>query len=132
NVTTVCEGTNVSATVTAGTGGDGCTDTYQYSNDGGTSWHSYTPGDPISTTAGNTVTVQTQRGGCTAGSGCTATGWVTIATWNVNTQPPAPPLLVKSPNITTVCEGTNVSATVTAGTGGDGCTDTYQYSNDGG
>ena len=49
----------------------------------------------------------------------------------VNQQPVGPTLNTKTPNLGTVCDGTLVSATFNAGSGGVGCTDAYQYRFDG-
>jgi len=128
---TVCAGHYLSATITAGTGGTGCTDEYQFSTNSGGSYSAYTPGTPISTggLAGQTVIIQTRRV-CT-GDGCDGPGetFATIASWTVVADPTAPTLNVATPaNGSTVCAGQDVSATITAGTGGTGCTDEYQFS----
>ena len=131
NLAAVCDGQLVSATFTAGSGGTGCTDVFQYRFDGG-SWNSYTPGNNLNTAGHTSVEIQGQRSGCTVGAGCTGTAWVTLATWNVNPQPVGPTLNAKTPNLATVCDGQLVSATFTAGSGGTGCTDVFQYRFDGG
>lgn len=132
DLTTVCEGQSVSATFYVGTYGYGCTNSYQFSTDNGVNWNPYTPFAPISTTGATVVLIQGKRDNCTTGAGCTGTSFVTLASWTVVAQPSAPTLLAKSPNLTTVCEGQSVSATFTAGTGGFGCSDSYQYSTDNG
>ena len=131
NLVTVCSGQLVNATFTAGSGGVGCTDAYQYRFDAAGVWTAYTPGTDLNTTGHTSVDIQGQRTGCTAGSGCTGTAWVTLATWNINPQPTGPTLLLKTPNLVTVCDGQTVNATFTAGSGGVGCTDGYQYRFDG-
>jgi autotransporter-associated beta strand protein len=82
NTASVCDGTNVNATITAGTGGVGCSDSYQYRLDGG-AWLAYTSGNNIVTTGHTIVDIQGQRAGCNAGSGCTGTPWITLASWTV-------------------------------------------------
>jgi hypothetical protein len=89
------------------------------------------PVTDLNTTGHTSVDIQGQRAGCTATSGCTGTAWVTLATWNVNPQPVGPTLLLETPNLVTVCDGQTVSATFTAGSGGVGCTDGFQYRFDG-
>lgn len=46
--------------------------------------------------------------------------------------PVGPTLLVKTPDVASVCAGTLVSATFNPGTGGLNCTDEFEYSYDGG
>lgn len=99
NTATVCEGTNVSATINAGTGGVGCSDTYEYSTNNGSSWLPYTPGNNISTTGATVVLIQAKRDGCTSGTGCTGTSFVQLASWTVQTAPvftacPSAPIVV--------------------------------------
>lgn len=128
NVTTVCEGQTVSATATAGSGGTGTiTDYLEYRTDAGSgysAWASYTAGTPIATTGLVSVEIQTYR--TATGSGCTSST-PTVASWTVVPQP-QPGTLAKTPNVTDVCDGDNVSAVFTAGTGGTGVvTDILQY-----
>ena len=85
NSAIVCQGTSVSATFTAGTGGISglTTDTYEYSTDGGTNWFPYTSGTGISTTSlvgPNIVQIRTQRNA--TGSGCGNSSYIT-ASWSV-------------------------------------------------
>jgi hypothetical protein len=133
NVTDICAGQAVNATINAGSGGaPGAADSYEVSIDGGTSWAAYTSGSSIATgsaTGSVQVRVSRSNGG---GTGCTATGPTVVATWTVSPQIVAPTLNVKTPNATNVCAGTDVNATITAGSGGVGATDTYEYSVDGG
>ncbi|MEZ5054402.1 MAG: hypothetical protein R2807_06520 [Chitinophagales bacterium] len=128
NVTTVCEGQTVSATATAGSGGTGTiTDYLEYRTDAGSgysTWASYTAGTPIATTGLVSVEIQTYR--TATGSGCTSST-PTVASWTEVPQP-QPGTLAKTPNVTDVCDGDNVSAVFTAGTGGTGVvTDILQY-----
>jgi hypothetical protein len=84
DVTSVCAGQNVSATFNAGSGGLGCSDDFEYSTNGGTSWTAYTPGANISTAslAGQTVMIHGRHNNCTANTGCTAT-YDLLASWTV-------------------------------------------------
>jgi gliding motility-associated-like protein len=127
NLVNVCSGQDVSATFNSGSGGVGCTDSFQFRFDNTGAWNSYTPGNNISTTGHTSVDIQGQRGGCTTGAGCAGTSWVTLASWNINPQPTGPALDIKIPNLTTVCSGQDVKATFSAGSGGVGCTDAFQY-----
>ncbi len=114
-----------------GSGGVGCSDSFQYSYDGSGIWNSYTPGNTIITTGHTRVDIRGQRTGCTAGAGCTGTAWATLASWDINPQPTGPTLDAKIPDLATICDGQPVSATFTAGTGGVGCSDAFEYSYDG-
>jgi hypothetical protein len=133
NLASVCVGQNVSATFNAGSGGLGCSDDFEYSTNGGTSWTAYTPGAAISTAslAGQTVMIHGRHNNCTANTGCTAT-YDLLASWTVVAQPVNPTLNVKSPNVAAVCPGQDVSATFNAGSGGLGCSDDFEYSTNGG
>jgi len=68
NTATVADGTPVSATFNAGSGGSGgCVDDYRYTTDGGATFLPYTPGSNISTTGitarNGAVTIEGERGG---------------------------------------------------------------------
>jgi len=130
-VAVVCEGTDVSATFTAGSGGVNCTDEFEYSYDGTGTWNSYSPGTNLSTTGHTLVEIRGRRSGCDAGTGCNASAWTTLASWTVVPQPTSPTLNAKNPDLPDVCSFTSVSATFNPGTGGTGCTDEYQYRYDG-
>ncbi len=65
---TICQGGTVSAIVTPGSAGTGCTEVYEYRLDGGT-WLPYTSGSSIGSTAANTITVRGVR--TCSGVGCT-------------------------------------------------------------
>ena len=54
-------------------------------------------------------------------------------TYNVNiaSPPVGPTLNTKTPNLAAVCTGQLVNATFNPGSGGVGCTDSYQYRFDG-
>ena len=65
---TICTGVNVSAALTAGTGGNGTVaDVLQYSLDSGT-WNNYTSGTNIPTAGHNPISIQTYR--TATGSNC--------------------------------------------------------------
>lgn len=116
---TVCQGSTVSATFTAGSGGNG-TDSYEYSLDNGSSWAAYTPGNNL-TVGTQTVLIRGKRNATVC-----ATSWTTLATWNVELTPVAAPL-TKQPNTDAVCSGETVRAAwINHGTGGNG-TYTYEY-----
>ncbi|HEV7782833.1 MAG TPA: PKD-like domain-containing protein, partial [Chitinophagaceae bacterium] len=83
----VADGTNVSATFNAGSGGSGCTDDYRYTTNGGVSYLPYTPGTNISTTglaaATGFVFIEGRRAGCATCSGT----YVVLASWLVTPLP---------------------------------------------
>ncbi|MBL0145729.1 MAG: hypothetical protein IPP48_08185 [Chitinophagaceae bacterium] len=85
---TVADGTPVSATFNAGSGGTGCADDFRYTTNNGASYLPYTPGSNISTTglaAGSgTVFIEGRRANCSAG--CQGT-YVVLASWVVTPLP---------------------------------------------
>ncbi len=86
----VADGTPVSATFNAGSGGTGCSDDYRYTTDGGTTYLPYTPGSNISTTglaAGSGfVFIEGRRANCSAG--CQGS-YTVLAAWRVSPLPAA-------------------------------------------
>jgi hypothetical protein len=112
NLTDVCEGVEVSATFTGGTGGVGCADVFRYSIDNGSNWSVYLPGDPVSTVNATVVIIQGKRDNCSAGSGCAGTAFVDLVEWGIIASPTA---TITSAN-TSICKGesTSISGTVTA------------------
>jgi gliding motility-associated-like protein len=124
----VCTGANVSAILTAGSGGAGVvTDSLLYSYDSG-SWQPYTSGISLATVGHTSVDIQTYR--TATGSGC-ATSGANFFSWIIAAQP-AHGTLHASPAPGGICEGAAVSATLTPGTGGAGTTlDVTQYQFDG-
>jgi len=131
----VCVDGIVKATFTDGSGGTGCTDEYQYSVNGGSTWTNYTPGSNITATTVGANAVQIRVRRSCSGLGCDGAGtiWAVKAQWTVVPDPTAPTLSVATPsNGNEVCVGGIVKATFTAGSGGTGCTDEYQYSVNGG
>ena len=117
----VCDGTDVSATFTAGSGGVTCADEYQYRLDGGP-WIIYIPSANISTTGHTIVEIQGRRSGCAVGEGCTGTAWVTLATWNVTAALTVTVTITASAD--PVCEGTSVTYTANVTNGG---TPTFEW-----
>ncbi len=128
NQATVCEGSNVSATLTAGSGGSGIDSTYSRTQAGGvwSTWTAYTNGSNISTTGKTDVEIRTKR----KGSKCSDGTWTTVS-WSVE-QTPVSGTLAKTPNQAAVCEGSNVSAALTAGSGGSSIDSTYSRTKAGG
>ena len=129
DVNSVCESVSVSAVITPGTGGAGCTDTYEYRTFDGltwTAWMPYVSATPISPIGIQQIEIQVYRGNCNVGSGCIPTAVNTVS-WNIS---PAiiPPVMARIPDVDALCQGNNVSAVVaTSGTGGAGCNDVYEY-----
>ena len=126
---TICTGGSTNLTVTMSGGASPYTVVY---TDGSTNFTemSYTSGSNISvsptTTTTYTLVSVADDGNCpgtTAGSAV-----VTVV------ADPVAPVIAKSPNTATVCEGATLTITVTtAGSGGTGsCTDEYRYSTNNG
>ncbi|HRZ76660.1 MAG TPA: hypothetical protein P5248_04785, partial [Bacteroidales bacterium] len=132
NLGTVCEGAEVTATINPGSGGVGCSDSLRYSLDNGAGWASYSSGDTLPTAGASVVIIQGRRADCTPGAGCTGTSWTSLAQWTVIAQPSGPVLSARMPDLDTLCQGTDVSATFAAGSGGVGCADQYRVSSDSG
>lgn len=126
NLESICDGAIVSATINAGSGGIDCSDILEYSLNSGSTWTPYTAGQNISTAGATAVIIRGSRGNCNTALGCDASDWATIAEWTVTNVEAA--TLSLTPNSTEVCVGENVSATLDMpGSGGDGCTDIFQY-----
>ncbi len=121
NVMNICEYDIVSASLIAGTGGNG-TDELQYRTNNGSwsAWAAYASASNISTSGLSGVEIRTRR----LASVCSASAYTTVS-WSVEATPAAG-TLTKTPNVMNVCENDIVSATITAGTGGNG-TDELQY-----
>ncbi|MBE0636996.1 MAG: choice-of-anchor D domain-containing protein [Bacteroidales bacterium] len=116
NVDTVCEGTLVSATLIPGSGGNN-NDILQSRIFDGTSWsewESYISGTPVPTEEITAIEIQTWRDAdlCSESS-------VVSSTWVIE-QTPTSGTITKIPDNATVCEGDLVSATFSAGSGGNG------------
>lgn len=116
--TDVCIGGSVSATITAGTGGAGCTDDYRVSTDGGSTWAAYTSGAGITVpnAAGSSIIVQGRRAN-SCGNGCdgTAVAYQNLATWSIIADPTSE-TAVSDP---TICFGstTNITSSAIGGNG---------------
>ena len=125
---TVCQGSNVSANVTvSGTGGVGCSDLLQYRVHNGTTfsaWATYVEGNQINTSGYTQVQIRGIHGSCISGAECPPVDTL-IYSWTVITGPVAP-TIAKNPNQNSVCYGVPLSGTITPGSGGSGCSDTYQ------
>jgi hypothetical protein len=115
----VCQGTAVSATLTPGSGGDG-TDELEYSTNGG-GWSAYTSGTDIPTAGLTSVDIRTRR----TATYCTDASYNSVS-WTIEATPVSG-TLTKLPNVVGVCEGELVSATLSAGSGGNGV-DELEYS----
>ncbi len=91
---TVADGTPVSATFNAGSGGTGCADDYRYTTDGGATYLAYTPGSNISTTgvaAGSGfVFIEGRRANCTS---LCQSPYQVLASWTVTPLPAGPTTL---------------------------------------
>jgi hypothetical protein len=81
NVASLCQGSSVSATLSAGSGGNGV-DELEYRTNNGSSWSSwiaYTSGSSISTNGLSNIEIRTRR----TASTCSSAGYNTV-TWSVN------------------------------------------------
>ncbi|RXR22438.1 hypothetical protein [Flavobacterium stagni] len=116
----VCDGTNVSVTATAGTGGIGTVmDELEVSLSGG-AFVAYTSGSPIATAGETAVTVRTRR--TATGPGCTTSSYNTVS-WTINPSLPASVIIATAS--TTVCDGELVEFTATPTHGG--ASPSYQW-----
>lgn len=81
DVASICQGNSVSATLSAGSGGNGIDELEYRTNNGSawSSWSAYTSGSSISTSGLTNVEIQTRR----TASTCTSAGYNTV-TWSVN------------------------------------------------
>lgn len=111
NEASICAGTNVSASLSSGSGGNG-TDKLEYSTDGGVNWSSYTSGAPISTTGLTDVQIRTRR----LADYCNHSVYNTVS-WAIT------PLVTPSVSISAdpgwdICAGTEVTFTANPTNGG--------------
>ena len=116
NVDNVCEGDEVSATLNAGSGGNG-SDSLVYRTYNGTSWSAwanYTSGNNISTTGKIQVEILTLRKADYCDDASTE-----MVSWTVE-KTPVSGTPDKMPNVDNVCEGDEVSATLNAGSSDNG------------
>ncbi|MEI6765836.1 MAG: T9SS type A sorting domain-containing protein [Bacteroidota bacterium] len=80
NMANACIGKDITASIsTAGSGGVGCSDIYEYRIDGG-SWSGYTPGSTLNTTGHTSIEIRATRGNC-SGNLCTSAS--NTYTWNI-------------------------------------------------
>ena len=133
---TICEGANTSFTVTA----SGATSyQWQVSTDGGVVYNNVVNGGVYTNATTSTLNLTNvpasynnyrYRVIVSNGSGSATSN---PATLTVTALPINPTLLLKTPTTGSVADGTNVSATFNAGSGGNGaCTDDYRYTTNGG
>ncbi|KAF0200175.1 MAG: FG-GAP repeat-containing, partial [Bacteroidetes bacterium] len=115
NVMNVCENDIVSAILTSGNGGNGI-DELEFRTNNGTwsAWAAYVSGTDISTADLSGVEIRTRR----TATYCESTAYTSVS-WSVEATPIAG-MLVKTPDVDGVCIGDLVSATLIAGTGGNG------------
>ena len=72
------------------------------------------------------VEVRGFRANCSVASGCTSSDTNTVSWFILENL--VNPILLKNPNLASLCEGVDVSATIqTPGSGGNGCSDVLQY-----
>src|SRR5207253_3626316 len=125
---TICENANTTFTVAA----TGAT-SIQWQVDQGSGFNNITNNAIYSGATTTTLTLTAvpvsfngfiYRAVATNGGGSTNSG---SATLTVNPLPVTPTLLLKTPTSNNVADGTNVSATFNAGTGGTGCADDFRY-----
>ena len=88
-MSTICLNGTVSATFNAGSGGLSCSDSYEYSVNGGINWAAYTPGSNITATNLGTNVVQVRGYRNCTGDGCDNDGPVILAYWTVVANPDA-------------------------------------------
>jgi hypothetical protein len=124
NVAGVCQATNVSATITAGSGGGGIvTDVSEYSTNGGANWNPYVSGTNISTVGlngNNVVQIRTRRE--STGSNCSPSAWNTVF-WTVDNAHTAATITNATPP--TVCAGDLVTLSTNANAGTNGSISWY-------
>ncbi|MDD2345773.1 MAG: hypothetical protein PHY85_06480, partial [Bacteroidales bacterium] len=125
NVNTICQGSAVSATIIPGSGGDACSDISEYSVDNGLTWQMYLSGDFINTIGLTNITIRTYRSNCNPLYNCPTSDTNSVQ-WTVVGLPTSP-IITRIPDEDVICQGSSVSASITAGTGGASCNDIYQY-----
>jgi hypothetical protein len=124
DVAGVCQSTNVSATITAGSGGGGVvTDVSEYSTNGGANWNPYVSGTSINTASlngNNVVQIRTRRE--STGSNCSPSAWTTVF-WTVDNAHTA--ATITNANPSTVCAGGLVTLSTNANAGTNGSINWY-------
>ncbi len=129
NVASVCTGTVLTASSpSGGNSGIGCITQYQFLR-GATvvqAWSTTASYTTVLADAGNTINVQVRKTSCQAGCNDAASG--NLASWSVVAQPTAPTAVTKTPNVSSVCTGTVLTASApTGGNPGTGCQFEYRF-----
>ncbi|MBP6185589.1 MAG: T9SS type A sorting domain-containing protein [Saprospiraceae bacterium] len=129
DVASVCVGTMVSVnSPSGGNPGIGCGFEYRFQRGGLTvqNWSSLNSYTTTGADVGNAINVQIRRVGCQTGCNTAESG--TLASWTVVAQPTAPVTVAKTPNVSSVCVGTEVSVNSPAGGNpGIGCLFEYRF-----
>jgi hypothetical protein len=127
----VCEGASISISTIAGTGGAGtCTDEYSYSTDNGSNWSSWSVSSSSFNAVEGATNLYRSRRVCD-GSGCDESSYNSVS-WTVVIDPVSQSI-TKNPNVAIVCQGEDVSATFSGGSGGTGTVnDVYEYNTNAG
>jgi hypothetical protein len=127
---TVCAGTTLTVSNTAGSGGTGTiADEYSYSTNNGSNWSAWSATVPSFAAVTGTNLIRSRR--TATGTGCDESTYNSVS-WTVAADPVAPGL-TKSPVDAAVCSGTTLTVTTSAGSGGTGTiTDEYSYSTNNG
>lgn len=125
--TDICLGGSVSATFSGGSGGAGTiTDNYQYSNDGGGTWSSYTPGNSVTSVSTGSSRVQVRTWRTASGAGCNTSGY-SSSLWTVV----ADPSIVTHPGSGSICPSSSSVLSVVGSGGTPSLTYQWQYNNGG-
>jgi hypothetical protein len=114
DMSSICEGAEVTALLSPGTGGNG-TDLLEYRMYDGINWSEYTPftlGTSIGTVAKTIVEIRTKR----LADVCNSSDYNSVS-WTIVSRPMLGEI-IKYPAVSAVCEGTTVSATFVPGSGG--------------
>ncbi len=134
NLSNVCLGSTLTlaGAATGGNAGLACQIIYEYSIAGG-SWISNGTTIPsMSTGSAGVYSIRAYRGNCSGG--CSNTTPNVLATWTAVADPTSPTTATPSPNLSSVCAGTQLTLTgaATGGNAGVGCSIEYQYTTNGG
>jgi len=131
--TIICQDGIVSAGFNGGSGGaETIEDHYQYSVNGGTDWHSYTPGSSINASEYGTNYMRFRTYRTATGDGCETSSYNTKQ-WTVVENPQAP-TATKIPNTETVCQNQllTIEDVQDEGGGTGSCDIEYRYTSNGG
>ena len=127
DVAGVCQGTNVSASATAGSGGGaGTYDEYRYSTNGGFTWNTYVPGTAIATgslNGDNIVQIETRRISPSSSDNCADIDWTNTVFWTVDNAHIPASITFATPD--PVCSGANLTVSTNASAGTNGTVDWY-------